>query len=162
MDGGIDPTRFKRGEAPGESSRGGRRPGLSRRQLLRNTALAGAAATIPGFLAACSSNASTGGGGQGNFPSHPKWKFVFVNHVTTNPFFVPTVYGIQDACALLSCDYQFVGSKTSQVSEMVDAFNAAISAKADGIAVAIIDPSAFNDPVARALDAGIPVVAYNA
>ena len=22
--------------------------------------------------------------------SHPKWKFVFVNHVTTNPFFVPT------------------------------------------------------------------------
>src|SRR5207302_7574786 len=73
-----------------------------------------------------------------------------------------TVYGIQDACALLGCDYQFVGSKTSQVSEMVDAFNAAISAKADGIAVAIIDPTAFNDPVARALDAGIPVVAYNA
>ena len=25
--------------------------------------------------------------------SHPKWKFVFVNHVTTNPFFVPTIYG---------------------------------------------------------------------
>lgn len=29
-------------------------------------------------------------------PTHPKWKFVFVNHVTTNPFFVPTQYGIQD------------------------------------------------------------------
>jgi simple sugar transport system substrate-binding protein len=44
----------------------------------------------------------------------------------------------------------------------VNAFNAAISAKADGIAVSIIDPTAFNDPVKAALDAGIPVLAYNA
>ena len=33
--------------------------------------------------------------------SHPKWKFNFVNHVTTNPFFVPTIYGAQDACSVL-------------------------------------------------------------
>jgi simple sugar transport system substrate-binding protein len=45
---------------------------------------------------------------------------------------------------------------------MVDAMNTAISGKADGIAVAIIDPTAFNEPVQRALAAGIPVVAYNA
>ena len=31
---------------------------------------------------------------------HPRWRFVFVNHATTNPFFVPTRYGIEDACAL--------------------------------------------------------------
>jgi simple sugar transport system substrate-binding protein len=116
---------------------------------------------VPGFLAACQSNA-TAGGGQGNFPSHPKWKFVFVNHVTTNPFFVPTQYGIQDACALLGCDYQFTGSQNSVVSEMVDKMNAAVTAKADGIAVCITDPTAFDEPVARALDAGIPVIAYNA
>jgi simple sugar transport system substrate-binding protein len=163
MDGEIDLTRLAPGDASDESGQGRKGLRLSRRQLLRNTALAGAGATIPGFLAACSSNASSsGGGGQGNFPSHPKWKFAFINHVTTNPFFVPTQYGIQDACALFGCDYQFVGSKTSSVSEMVNAMNAAITAKVDGIAVAIIDPTAFNDPVARALDAGIPVVAYNA
>jgi len=45
---------------------------------------------------------------------------------------------------------------------MVNAMNTAISGKADGIAVALVDPTAFNDPVNRALDAGIPVVAYNA
>jgi simple sugar transport system substrate-binding protein len=164
MDGDRDPIRVVLGEEAVEKAEKAVKAGFkpTRRQLFRNTAIAGAAATIPGFLAACSSNASSGGGGQGNFPSHPKWRFVFINHVTTNPFFVPTVYGIQDACALLGCDYQFVGSKTSQVSEMVDAMNAGISAKADGIAVAIIDPTAFNDPTAKALDSGIPVVSYNA
>ncbi len=45
---------------------------------------------------------------------------------------------------------------------MVNAMNAAISAKADGIAVAIIDPTAFNAPTAAAIAAGIPVVSYNA
>jgi len=120
-----------------------------------------AAAAVPGFLEACQSGGSSGGG-QGDFPSHPKWKFVFVNHVTTNPFFVPTQYGIQDACALLGCDYQFTGSQNSITSEMVDKMNAAITSKADGIAVCITDPTAFDEPVARALDAGIPVLAYNA
>ncbi len=45
---------------------------------------------------------------------------------------------------------------------MVNAMNAAIAAKASGIAVSIIDPTAFNDPVKAALSAGIPVLAYNA
>src|ERR1700716_4060816 len=125
---------------------------LTRRRLFRTAAIATTAATIPGFLAACQSSASSGGGGQGNFPSHNKWKFVFVNHVTTNPFFVPTQYGIQDACALLGCDYQFTGSQNSVTSEMVNSMNPAINAKADGIAVCITAPPAFDEPVARALD----------
>ena len=95
-------------------------------------------------------------------PSHPKWKFVFVNHVTTNPFFVPTQYGIADACAAFDCSWQWTGSQTSVASEMVNAFNAAIAARADAIAVSLVDLHAFNDPVKRAMDAGIPVFAYNA
>src|SRR5262245_4203218 len=147
------------GDPPDE---GGRWPRPNRRQLLRGAAWVAAGATVPGFLEACATGSTSGGGGQGNFPAHPKWKFVFVNHVTTNPFFVPTQYGIQDACAALGCDYQFTGSKNSITSEMVDAMNTAINAKADGIAVCITDPTAFDEPVAKALDAGIPVVAYNA
>ncbi len=98
----------------------------------------------------------------GPFPAHPKWRFVFVNHVTTNPFFVPTVYGIQDACGLLGCTYQWTGSETSDVAQMVNAMNAAIAAKADAIAVAIVDPKGFDAPTERALQAGIPVFSYNA
>jgi simple sugar transport system substrate-binding protein len=96
------------------------------------------------------------------YPPHPRWKFVFVNHVTSNPFFVPTQYGIQDACALLACDYQWTGSETSDVTQMVNAMNAAIAAKADAIAVCLVDPRGFDAPVERALEAGIPVFAYNA
>jgi simple sugar transport system substrate-binding protein len=134
---------------------------LQRRKLLAGAALG----SVSSLLAACSNGstaASGGGSGEGKFPSHPNWRFVFINHVTTNSFFVPTQYGIQDACALLGCSYQWTGSTTSNVTEMVDAFNTAISSKADGIAVAIVDPNAFNEPVERALSQGIPVVSYNA
>ncbi len=98
----------------------------------------------------------------GPFPPHPKWHLVFVNHVTTNPFFVPTQNGIKDACDMLDCTYQWTGSANADVAEMVNAMNAAIAAKADAIAVPIVDPRAFNAPTAKALEAGIPVFAYNA
>ncbi len=98
----------------------------------------------------------------GPFPSHPRWRVVFVNHVTTNPFFVPTQNGLADACALLGCDHQWTGSANSDVAEMVNAMNAAIAAKAAAIAVPLIDPKAFDGPTDRALAAGIPVFAYNA
>jgi|SwirhisoilCB2_FD_contig_41_874901_length_1427_multi_7_in_0_out_0_1 simple sugar transport system substrate-binding protein len=137
---------------------------LKRRNLFKS-ALAVTASTSLGAtaLAACGTTSSPGSGSnEGNFPSHPKWKFVFVNHVTTNAFFTPTQYGAADACALLGCTYQWTGSENSVVAEMVDAFDAAVSGKADGIAVALIDQTAFNNPVKNALSAGIPVVSYNA
>ena len=96
------------------------------------------------------------------FPDHPRWKFVFVNHVTANPFFVPCQYGIQDACALLGVDYQWTGSETSDVAQMVNAMNTAIAGKADAIAVCLVDPKGFDRPVENALAAGIPVFSYNA
>ena len=135
---------------------------IGRRKLLGGAALSAAGAVaLPSILAACGSTASSNGT-EGNFPSHPQWNFVFVNHVTTNAFFTPTQYGIQDACALLGCKYQWTGSETSDVGQMVNAFNTALSSKADGIAVAIVDAKAFDAPVKQALQAGIPVVSYNA
>ena len=134
----------------------------TRRRLLAGTGLFGASAAASALLAACGSSTTSSAGGVGNFPSTPKWKFVFVNHVTTNPFFVPTQYGAADACALLGCSYSWTGSQTSSVPEMVSATNAAISAKANGIAVAVISSTAFTTPVNNAMSAGIPVVSYNA
>ncbi len=91
-----------------------------------------------------------------------KYKFVFVNHVTTNEFFTPAIYGIQDACAFFGTSYQWTGSQNSVVSEMVNAMQIAIAQKADGIAVCLVDAKAFDQPTANALAAGIPVIAYNA
>src|SRR4029453_15019906 len=81
---------------------------------------------------------------------------------TTNPFFVPTRYGIQDACRHYGTTYGWTGSRRRDVGEMGTAMRRAVARGADGIAVSVIDRRAFNKPVAEALDRGIPVVSYNA
>jgi simple sugar transport system substrate-binding protein len=138
------------------------------RAFTRRTALTGGAAgLVSTIIAACggngeSSNAQGGSPASGIFEAEKKYRFVFVNHVTTNPFFVPTKYGAEDACKLLGCTYQWTGSESSNVGEMVNAVNSAISSQADGIAVSLVDAKAFNGPVQKALNAKIPVVGYNA
>jgi simple sugar transport system substrate-binding protein len=138
--------------------------GPSRRGLLRGLMAGGGAAATASLLAACTSgHNAAGGSGAGNFASTPKWRFVFVNHVTTNSFFVPTRYGLEDAATLLGIDTpQWTGSENGVVSEMVSAFETAISGGADGIAVALTDSNAFVGPTKSAMAAGIPVIAYNA
>lgn len=145
--------------------RGEPTPGFDRRAFLRRTALTGAAvASVSTLLEACGSSASSSssGGSSSVFGSHPNYKFVVVNHVTTNSFFVPTQYGAADACKLLGCSYEWTGSESSNVNQMIDSVNTAVTSGADGIAVSLIDLHAFNAPVEAALKAGIPVVAYNA
>ena len=128
---------------------------VARRGILQGAAVGSAMALLGSAGAARAAETDP-------FPGHPRWRLVFVNHVTTNPFFVPTQYGLEDACDLLGCDHQWTGSANSDVAEMVNAMNAAIAAKAGAIAVSIIDPKAFDAPTERALSAGIPVFAYNA
>ena len=137
---------------------------LDRRQMLKRAGLGAAALTVPAaVMATPTMGAVTDALAADSFiKSHPKWKFNFVNHVTTNPFFVPTIYGAQDACSLLGTSYQWTGSQTSDISQMVNAMNAAITAKASGIAVCLVSPTAFNGPTNRALDKDIPVLSYNA
>jgi simple sugar transport system substrate-binding protein len=137
-------------------------PKATRRRLLAGTGLASASLAASALLTACGEDQATSTDAFGNFPKTPKWKFVFVCHVTTNPFFTPTQYGAEDACKLIGAEYQWTGSVNSVVAEMVDATNTAISSNADGIALAVVDKAAFRGPVDRALDAGIPVVSYNA
>jgi simple sugar transport system substrate-binding protein len=138
---------------------------FDRRRLLKRAGLTAAAATVPASVLASSAFGGVESAlrTEASFiKSHPNWRFVFVNHVTTNPFFVPTQYGAADACSLLGCRYQWTGSQTAAVGEMVNAFNSAISANAAGIAVCLTDRRAFNAPTTRALGRGIPVLGYNA
>jgi simple sugar transport system substrate-binding protein len=145
------------------------------RDVSRRTALTGGAAGLATLiLQACgggkkeSTTGTTAARAQGGSPaagvfgSQKKFKFTFVNHVTTNPFFVPTKYGAEDACKLLNCTYQWTGSESSNVREMVNATNSAITAGSDGIAIALVDLKAFNGPTEQALNKNIPVVGYNA
>jgi simple sugar transport system substrate-binding protein len=138
----------------------------TRRKLLAGTGLVSATAAASALLAACSSNSSSSsaaaGSGKNPFPSVPNQKYYFVNHADTNEFFTPTKYGFADAASLLGLPTPvWSGSATSSDSEMVSAANTAISAKAAGLATSVID-SSMATPVKNAMDAGIPVITYNA
>jgi simple sugar transport system substrate-binding protein len=148
--------------------------GPTRRRLLKGTGLVSATAAASALLAACSSSSgasptssSSGSAAAstiGDFPKTPPWQFWFVNHVFTNPFFVPTQYGFADAAALLGLPKPKWGgsASTSSVPQMVSYLNSAISANADGIATTVINSTGFTGPVSKAMNAGIPVITYNA
>jgi simple sugar transport system substrate-binding protein len=133
---------------------------ISRRRAFTTAAKIGlgAAGLAGGMGAAFADDAKQASGGL------PKkgYKFFFVCHVTLDQFFTPTIYGIQDACAAFGCSYQWTGSQKNVVSEMVNAMQTAIAEKADGIAVCLVDPKAFDAATAAATAAGIPVIAFNA
>jgi simple sugar transport system substrate-binding protein len=147
--------------------------GPTRRRLIKGTGLVSATAAASALLAACGSSPSSAGSKSstvktiGNFPKTPPWQFWFVNHVTTNPFFVPTIFGKNDAAALLGLPQpKWGGSLDSNPTDMVHFLQTAIAAKANGIATTVINSSpsdtTFTVPVANAMNAGIPVVSYNA
>jgi simple sugar transport system substrate-binding protein len=145
--------------------------GPTRRKLLAGTGLVSATAAASALLAACSSSSSASSSssstasavGSNPFPKTPAWQFWFVNHVTTNSFFVPTQYGMADAAALFGLPTpKWTGSANSIASEMVAQINAAVSAKAAGIATTLTNSTSFTTPVGNAMSAGIPVVSYNA
>ena len=135
--------------------------GPSRRRLLEGAGLFSATAAASALIAACSSSSSSSAApsgtssaakeAAGNFPTTPKWKFTFVNHVTDNSFFTPTQYGFQDAAALLGLevpawkDDSMVGTVGSP-----------------GIATTVVSATSFVSPINSALQAGIPVITYNA
>jgi simple sugar transport system substrate-binding protein len=147
--------------------------GPSRRRLLEGAGLFSATAAASALIAACSSSSSSSATSSasasatatvaGNFPKTPAWQFWFVNHADTNEFFTPTKYGYADAAALLGLPTpQWGGSATSSESEMISFMNSAISSKAAGIALAQISNTAFTGTVSNAMNAGIPVLTYNA
>src|SRR4028118_1866577 len=123
---------------------------LGRRQFLAGGVLASAGLLLAGCRQEAQQASQGGSGGSGgNFPETPEYNFVFVNHVTTNPFFVPTQDGIEDAEALLGTKSQWTGSEASVVREMVGAMDSAISGGAAGVGGAVVEPQACEDPVSR-------------
>jgi simple sugar transport system substrate-binding protein len=145
--------------------------GPTRRKLLAGTGLVSATAAASALLAACSSSSSSSSSssaaaaatGSNPFPGTPKFQFWFVNHVTTNSFFVPTQYGMADAATLFGLPTpKWTGSANAIASEMVSAINSAVSAKAAGIATTLTNSTSFTTPVGNAMSAGIPVLSYNA
>ena len=146
--------------------------GPSRRRLLEGAGLFSATAAASALIAACSSSSSSSatptvgvgdGGRRRELPQDPKLAVQVRQPRHDNPFFVPTQNGMEDAAALLGLPApKWGGSTTSSATEMVSYLNTAIAAKANGIATTVVSATSFTTPVKNALDAGIPVITYNA
>jgi simple sugar transport system substrate-binding protein len=140
--------------------------------VTRRAALTGGAAGLAAvLLEACG---SAGGSGTTNadaaatpspvasvFGVKGGYHFAFINHATADTFFTPTVNGIEDACTMLNCSFSWSGSNSSNVGQMASAIRTATSGGVDGIATTLISPL-LAAPVSAAIEAGIPVIAYNA
>ena len=129
--------------------------GMDRKKLLTIIGAGGAALSLPALLAACGGSSNSSSSGVGNFPETPKWKFVFVNHVTTNPFFVPTQYGIEDTCAIVNTTYTSGPARRDQRRRADGQRDEHRDHRGrDGICVCLIDAKAFEAPIKKALGQG--------
>lgn len=129
-----------------------------RADLLRRAGAGAAGFSLAQLLGPAAALAGDGGG---DFPAHPRWRFVFVSHETLDPLLVATQFGAQDAAALVHCTTQWTGSPSGSVKETVKALRSAISHKADGIAVSVVDGAALAPAAEAASRARIPLVAFN-
>jgi len=89
------------------------------------------------------------------------YKFALVVHVAGTPFWIPVIKGAKEAGDLLGAEVQFMGPEEFSVEKEVDYLESAIAQGFDGIGVAISDAEALDEPIARAMKLGIPVVSFN-
>jgi len=96
-------------------------------------------------------------------------EFVIITHSATIDFWIPLVKGAQDAAAMINAFDPTVkisvtrtGPSMFNVAEQVNIMENVIQAGVDGIISTLPDPTAFDEPVRRALEAGIPVIGTNA
>lgn len=89
------------------------------------------------------------------------YKFTMVIFGTAgNPFFTKVVAGANEAAAKLgsSVDVQFANNDSARENDIIET---AISNKIDGLGVVINLDDAYDQTVKKAIDAGIPVIAFN-
>ncbi|MFP4343093.1 MAG: sugar ABC transporter substrate-binding protein [Anaerolineales bacterium] len=78
-----------------------------------------------------------------------------------DPFWGVVMQGMEDAARHMNVNATYSGPEKYSVDELVNLLNSAIAARPDGIAVTMTDPAALDEPLRRAIEQGIPVVAVN-
>ena len=119
--------------------------------LLATAGIAFAAGTPEGKAVA---PPRTGGAGLG-------YKFVLVSHGSSgDPFHSVVKQGMEEAALVYGVQAVIFFSEGDNAKQ-VDLMEQAIGSRPDGIGVSIVDPVAFDAVIQKALDQGIPVIAFN-
>jgi simple sugar transport system substrate-binding protein len=88
-------------------------------------------------------------------------QITFITHDLGAGIFAPVRLGMEDACAKVQAQCEFLGPATYDPAAQVALIEATIAKKPDAIVTTRPDPSAYNDAIKKALDAGIMVVTFN-
>jgi simple sugar transport system substrate-binding protein len=89
------------------------------------------------------------------------FKFTLVVHSAEVSYWNPVKKGAEDAAKLYGCQVDFTGVKGIDQPGQVAIIESLVATGSDGIGTTITDPTAYNDVIAKAIAAGIPVVALN-
>jgi simple sugar transport system substrate-binding protein len=90
-----------------------------------------------------------------------KLRLIFIAPVIHEEFFLPVKQGMRDAAAQMGVAATFTGTEGVDTKAQAAMITRAVEDGYDGIAVNIIHPSDFDKPIANAIAAGVPVVAFN-
>jgi ABC-type sugar transport system substrate-binding protein len=140
---------------------------VSRRTLLRRAALGGAAlSATPALLAACGGDDGGGEAATNTATAAGTAKrdltYYSVTHGESgNVFWAIYRNGIRDGQKVYGVTVKDLPLEQFAVAGYVDLLNQAIAAKPDGIFCSILDQNAVDEPLRRAIEDGIPVIAVN-
>ena len=88
-------------------------------------------------------------------------RFIFITTVVGEEFFIPVEKGMADAARMMGVSCEFVGTEGVDIPAQAEMVRQAVRDGYDGIALNIIDDRGFDAVVQEAMDAGIPVVAFD-
>jgi len=142
---------------------------VSRRQVLAAsgavgvTGLAGCASVGDGGDGGGDGGDGGDGGGGDGAAQNSDLTLSYVPHASgaTDPFWAIQESGWGAAMDQLGVDGRFQGPDEFDPQQQVQNINSAISAGVDGIATSISDPDLFDDPLERAQEESVPVIAVN-
>lgn len=89
-------------------------------------------------------------------------KYVMVNFLTGIDYWKNVLKGFEDAASLLGVSIEYKGSTQYDIQEQIIVLEQVIARKPAGIAISAMDPAALNEAINKAVDAGIPVVMFDA
>ena len=91
-------------------------------------------------------------------------KFIMIQHALCawDSFWCTVEDGIKTAAKQMGAEVTILGPDKFDLEKTAALIDQAVAAKPDGIGLTVTDPVLFKEPIQKALDAGIPVIAYNA
>lgn len=100
--------------------------------------------------------------GAGPFEGNPKEEYYMITFASGIEYWKGCFAGMQDAAELLGVKPIYTGAPQADVNQQVTVLEQVIAKRPAGIAVTCSNPDGLRTPIDRAIEAGIPVVTFDA